>query len=120
MEKYWEAVYIILPTKLNFSHSLHAFYTVSSDIDFKSTLEQMEKQKKMLNKYETERVQFKGRIKELSDEMALLHGRELQGSGEDSPDQLSEIDKQQDLLAKISSKNKHIRRLLRDVEVGIR
>jgi centrosomal protein CEP290 len=48
----------------------------------------------------------------------MMHGRELQGSDEDSPDQLSEIDRQQELMAKISAKNKHIRRLLRDIEVN--
>lgn len=79
----------------------------------------MEKQKKMLSKYENERSQYKTRIKELTDENALLHGRDLQGSDEDSPDQLSEIDKQQELMAKISAKNKHIKRLLRDIEVSI-
>ncbi|KAG5681609.1 hypothetical protein PVAND_011025 [Polypedilum vanderplanki] len=84
----------------------------SSDID----LEQIDKQKKMLNKYEAERIQFKAKIKELSDEIAVMHGRELQGSGEDSPDQLSEINNQQELLSKISAKNKHIKRLLREIE----
>ncbi|XP_070498775.1 centrosomal protein Cep290-like [Chironomus tepperi] len=47
----------------------------SSDIDLKSTLEQLEKQKKMINKYEADRVQFKARIKELSDEITIIHGR---------------------------------------------
>lgn len=79
----------------------------------------MEKQKKQIAKFEVERVQYKARIKELTDEMAMMmHGRELQGSDEDSPDQLSEIDKQQELMANISMKNKHIKRLLRDIEVS--
>lgn len=90
---------------------------VSSDIDLKATLDQMDKQKKMIAKFETERLQYKTRIKELSDEMAMMQGRELQGSDEDSPDQLSEIDRQQELMANISMKNKHIKRLLRDIEV---
>lgn len=89
---------------------------VSSDIDLKSTLEQMEKQKKMISKFEAERIQYKTRIKELSDEMSMMQGRELQGSDEDSPDQLSEIDRQQELMSNISMKNKHIKRLLRDIE----
>lgn len=93
-------------------------FSVSSDIDLKSTLEQMDKQKKQIAKFEVERVQYKTRIKELTDEMAMMHGRELQGSDEDSPDQLSEIDKQQELMANISMKNKHIKRLLRDIEVS--
>lgn len=91
---------------------------VSSDIDLKSTLEQLEKQKKMISKFETERVQFKARIKELTEENAMTHGRELQGSDEDSPDQLSEIDRQQELMSKIGMKNKQIKRLLRDIEVS--
>ncbi|KAL7039478.1 hypothetical protein ACKWTF_009920 [Chironomus riparius] len=70
----------------------------------------------MINKYEAERVQFKAKIKELSDEITIMHGREIHGSDEDSPSQLSEIDRQQELLGKISAKNKHIKRLLRDIE----
>jgi hypothetical protein len=42
-----------------------------------------------------------------------------QGSDEDSPDQMSEIDRQQDLLSNISMKNKHIKRLLKDIEVNM-
>lgn len=93
------------------------FRAVSSDIDLKATLEQNEKQKKQIAKLETERVQYKTRIKELTDEMSMMQGRELQGSDEDSPDQLSEIDRQQELMSNISMKNKHIKRLLRDIEV---
>lgn len=80
-------------------------------------MDQIDKQKKIISKYEVERAQFKSKIKELSDEIAMIHGRDLHGSDEDSPDQLSEIDKQQELMGKISAKNKHIKRLLRDVEV---
>ena len=83
----------------------------------KSTLEQIEEQKKLINKHEAERVQFKARIKELSDEITIIRGREIHGSDEDSPSQLSEIDRQQELMANISAKNKHIKRLLRDIEV---
>ena len=72
----------------------------------------------MIIKYEAERVQFKTKIKELSDEITIMHGREIHGSDEDSPSQLSEIDRQQELLGKISAKNKHIKRLLRDIEVS--
>lgn len=73
----------------------------------------------MINKYELERVQYKAKIKELTDEIAIIHGRELQGSDEDSPSQLSEIDRQQELMGKISAKNKHLKRLLRDIEVCV-
>lgn len=71
----------------------------------------------MIAKFDAERVQYKTRIKELSDEMAMMHGRELQGSDDDSPDQMSEVDRQQELMSNISMKNKHIKRLLRDIEV---
>lgn len=78
----------------------------------------MEKQKKQLAKQDAERLQYKNRIKELTEEMSMMQGREMQGSDEDSPDQLSDIDKQQELMSNISMKNKHIKRLLRDIEVG--
>lgn len=85
----------------------------------KSTLEQLERQKKTISKYEAERSQFKTRIKELQEEMALTHSRELKGSDdEDSPDQLSEIDRMQELMGKLSAKNKQIKRLLRDIDVS--
>lgn len=96
---------------------MNPFPQVSSDIDLKATLDQLEKQKKLIAKFDTERVQYKTRIKELSEEMAMAHGRDVQGSDEDSPDQLSEIDRQQELMSNISMKNKHIKRLLRDIEV---
>lgn len=93
---------------------------MSSDIDLKATLDQIDKQKKQIAKFESERVQYKTRIKELSEEMAMAHGREVHGSDDDSPDQMSEIDRQQELMANISMKNKHIKRLLRDIEVSKR
>lgn len=72
----------------------------------------------MICKYELERTQFKTRIKELQEEIALTHSRELKGSDdEDSPDQLSEIDRMQELMGKLSAKNKQIKRLLRDIDV---
>lgn len=86
----------------------------------KSTLDQVEKQKKQISKYETERNQYKARIKELSEEVSMLQSStrgDAQGSDEDSPDQMSEIDRQQELLSNISMKNKHIKRLLKDIEV---
>ncbi|CAO1401032.1 unnamed protein product [Diamesa serratosioi] len=86
------------------------------DIDLKATMEQLERQKKLIGKYEMERTQYKTRVKDLTEEMALMHGREMQGSDEDSPDPLSEIDRQQELMGNISMKNKHIKRLLRDIE----
>lgn len=54
----------------------------------------------------------------MQEEMALTHSRELKGSDdEDSPDQLSEIDRIQELMGKLSAKNKQIKRLLRDIDV---
>lgn len=93
-------------------------HPASSDIDLKATLELVERQKKTISKFEAERSQFKTRIKEMQEEMALTHSRGLKGSDdEDSPDQLSEIDRVQELMGKLSAKNKHIKRLLRDIEV---
>lgn len=54
----------------------------------------------------------------MQEEIALTHSRELKGSDdEDSPDQLSEIDRMQELMGKLSAKNKQIKRLLRDIDV---
>lgn len=94
--------------------------TASSDIDLKSTLDLVEKQKKQITKYEAEKSQYKARIKELSEEVSMMQSTSRgdgQASDEDSPDQMSEIDRQQDLLSNISMKNKHIKRLLKDIEV---
>lgn len=101
---------------------IFSFLQASSDIDLKSTLEQVEKQRKQIAKYETERVQFKTRIKELSEELVVLQSanREAHGSDEDSPDQMSEIERQQELLSKMSAKSKHIARLLKDIDVSER
>ena len=82
-------------------------------------MEQLERRKKLIGKYELERTQYKARVKDLTEEMALMHDREMQGSHEDSPDPLSEIDRQQELMGNISMKNKHIKRLLRDIEVSL-
>lgn len=92
--------------------------TASSDIDLKATLDEMEKQKKAISKYDSERAQYKARIKELQEEIALTQSRELKGSDdEDSPDQLSEIDRAQELMGTISMKNKHINGLLNEIKV---
>lgn len=104
---------------LDYAISIYFLSIASSDIDLKSTLEQVERQRKQIAKYETDRVQFKARIKELSEELVVLQSanRETQASDEDSPDQMSELDRQQELLSKMSAKNKHISRLLKDIEV---
>jgi centrosomal protein CEP290 len=64
---------------------------------------------------------LKTKIKELSEEVVLFQKRlqessHLGSENEDSPDALSEIDKQQELMSNITMKNKHIKRLLRDIE----
>lgn len=40
-------------------------------------------------------------------------------SDKDSSDPLSELDKQETLLRNINTKNKHIKRLLREIEVSL-
>lgn len=83
--------------------------------------DEIEKHKKHITKLETEKNSFKIKIKELSEEIAILQ-KKIQNSShfgseaEDSPDALSEIDRQQELMNNIGMKNKHIKRLLRDIE----
>lgn len=78
--------------------------------------------KALVEKLEHERSQSKSRIKELTDENVYLqkksHEHQFGSEGEDSPDALSEIDRQQELHNNINMKNKHIKRLLRDIEVS--
>lgn len=74
----------------------------------------------MLTQLESEKTKLKLRVKDLNEEHALLQKKfEASTFGsdrEDSPDVLSELDKHEDLLNNISQKNKHIKRLLRDIE----
>lgn len=82
---------------------------------------ELDKQKKIIEKHELDRMQYKNKIKELTEEMVVLQKRLQESShfgseNEDSPDALSEIDRQQELLGSINMKNKHIRRLLRDIQ----
>lgn len=77
--------------------------------------------KEFISKLESDKSKLKSRIKELSEENVLLHRRHQDNSTivsdrEDSPNLLSELDKQEELLNSISKKNKHIKRLLRDIE----
>lgn len=78
--------------------------------------------KEIITKLETDKSKLKLRIQELSEENVLLLRRQQDNSTiggsdrEDSPNLLSELDKQEELLANISSKNKHIKRLLREIE----
>ncbi|XP_062542692.1 centrosomal protein Cep290 [Armigeres subalbatus] len=83
--------------------------------------EQVKDLKRVVDKLETERHTNRTRIKELSEETVALQKKLAESShvgsdGEDSPDALSEIDRQQELYNNISMKNKHIKRLLRDID----
>ncbi|EDS44104.1 conserved hypothetical protein [Culex quinquefasciatus] len=83
--------------------------------------DQLLDQRRLVEKLETERHSNRAKIKELSEQIVLLQKRNAESShfgseGEDSPDALSEIDRQQELYNNISMKNKHIKRLLRDLD----
>lgn len=83
--------------------------------------EQVAEFKRTIDRLEAERHTNRARIKELSEEITSLQKKLTENShfgseGEDSPDALSEIDRQQELYNNISMKNKHIKRLLRDID----
>ncbi|KAH8297671.1 hypothetical protein KR054_005217 [Drosophila jambulina] len=81
-----------------------------------------EKLKRMLQKLEDERDDLKSKSKELGEEIRQLELRlreaaqQAEASDKDSSDPLSELDKQEQLLQNIDSKNKHIKRLLKEIE----
>ncbi|XP_016988509.2 centrosomal protein cep290 [Drosophila rhopaloa] len=81
-----------------------------------------EKLKRMLQKLEDERDGLKSKSKELGEEIRQLELRlreaaqQAEASDKDSSDPLSELDKQEQLLQNIDSKNKHIKRLLKEIE----
>ncbi|XP_054734178.1 centrosomal protein cep290 [Anastrepha obliqua] len=87
-------------------------------------VDENEKLKVMLEKLEDEKTELNGKIKELTEDIFQLQKRmqeaaqtaAAEGSDKDSSDPLSELDKQEDLLRNINSKNKHIKRLLREIE----
>ncbi|XP_055530265.1 centrosomal protein cep290 [Wyeomyia smithii] len=83
--------------------------------------EQMQELKQTVEKLEAEKVANRAKIKELSEEIVSIQRKQAESShfgsdAEDSPDALSEIDRQQELYNNISMKNKHIKRLLRDID----
>ncbi|XP_055606645.1 centrosomal protein cep290 [Uranotaenia lowii] len=83
--------------------------------------EQLREQKRNVERLESERHANRIKIKELSEEISALQKKLAETShfgseAEDSPDALSEIDRQQELYNNISMKNKHIKRLLRDID----
>lgn len=95
---------------------------LAGNIDNDKLNEEISFLKNAIEKYEIEKVQQKQRIKELNDEKLYLQKKiqdhQMGSEGEDSPDALSDIDRQQELHNNISMKNKHIKRLLRDIEVS--
>lgn len=75
--------------------------------------------RKLVDRLETEKAQQKVRIRQLTEEIAVGQKRIQTATAidrEDSPDALSDLDRQEELLAKISTKNKHIKRLLADLD----
>ncbi|XP_058456940.1 centrosomal protein cep290 [Malaya genurostris] len=83
--------------------------------------EQVKELKRTIEKLDAEKNANRTKIKEMTEEIASLQRKLTESShfgseGEDSPDALSEIDRQQELYNNISMKNKHIKRLLRDIE----
>ncbi|XP_017472224.1 PREDICTED: centrosomal protein of 290 kDa [Rhagoletis zephyria] len=87
-------------------------------------VDENEKLKVMLERLEDEKLELKDKVKELTEDIFQLQKRmqeaaqtaAAEGSDKDSSDPLSELDKQEDLLRNINSKNKHIKRLLREIE----
>ncbi|XP_017136195.1 centrosomal protein cep290 isoform X2 [Drosophila miranda] len=81
-----------------------------------------EKLKRMLQRLEDERDGLKSKTKELGEEIRQLELRlreaaqQAEASDKDSSDPLSELDKQDTLLQNIDAKNKHIKRLLKEIE----
>ncbi|XP_034101783.1 centrosomal protein cep290 [Drosophila albomicans] len=81
-----------------------------------------EKLKRMVQKLEDERDNLKQKTKELSEEINRQQQQlreaalQAEASDKDSSDPLSELDKQEQLLHNIDTKNKHIKRLLREID----
>ncbi|XP_049542835.1 centrosomal protein cep290 [Anopheles darlingi] len=84
--------------------------------------ERLQDWKRTIEKLEMERHTMRTKLKQLTDENTKLVARQqaeavhFGSEGEDSPDALSEIERQQELYNNISLKNKHIKRLLRDID----
>ncbi|KFB44438.1 AGAP005101-PA-like protein [Anopheles sinensis] len=83
--------------------------------------ERVKEWKRTIEKLEMERHTLRTKLKETTEENAKLQsklntGAQFGSEGEDSPDALSEIERQQELYNNISMKNKHIKRLLRDID----
>lgn len=73
--------------------------------------------RKLVERLENEKSQQKVKFRQLTEEVQLLQKRvQNTRENEDSPDVLSDLEKQEELLNNISVKNKHIKRLLNDLE----
>ncbi|XP_037952907.1 centrosomal protein cep290 [Teleopsis dalmanni] len=85
-------------------------------------MDENDKLRRMIENLEDEKHVLSSKVKELTDEIFALHKRLqdaaalAEGSDKDSSDPLSELDKQEELLRNINTKNKHIKRLLREIE----
>ncbi|EDW19613.1 centrosomal protein cep290 [Drosophila mojavensis] len=90
--------------------------------DEKRLQDENEKLKRMVQKLENERDGLKNKNKELAAEIKQQQEQLRQAaqqadvSDKDSSDPLSELDKQEHLLHNIETKNKHIKRLLREID----
>lgn len=94
--------------------------------DTEAVLTENEHLKDFIAKLDADKAKLKTRLTELTAENAFLLQRRPTDGGlgtatacsdrEDSPDVLSELDRHEELLATISQKNKHIKRLLRDID----
>uniref|UniRef100_A0A182RTM0 Uncharacterized protein n=1 Tax=Anopheles funestus TaxID=62324 RepID=A0A182RTM0_ANOFN len=85
--------------------------------------ERLKEWKRTIEKLELERHTLRTKLKHVTEENTKLQAKLAEGlhvgggsEGEDSPDALSEIERQQELYNNISMKNKHIKRLLRDID----
>uniref|UniRef100_A0A182P6A9 Uncharacterized protein n=1 Tax=Anopheles epiroticus TaxID=199890 RepID=A0A182P6A9_9DIPT len=84
--------------------------------------ERLKEWKRTIEKLELERHTLRTKLKDVTEENSKLQAKIAEGplhggsEGEDSPDALSEIERQQELYNNISMKNKHIKRLLRDID----
>uniref|UniRef100_A0A182WIJ6 Uncharacterized protein n=1 Tax=Anopheles minimus TaxID=112268 RepID=A0A182WIJ6_9DIPT len=97
--------------------------TLAEGKDDFGSQERLKEWKRTIEKLELERHTLRTKLKDMTEENSKLQAKYAEGlhigggsEGEDSPDALSEIEKQQELYNNISMKNKHIKRLLRDID----
>ncbi|XP_053665459.1 centrosomal protein cep290 [Anopheles marshallii] len=97
--------------------------TLAEGKDDFGSQERLREWKRTIEKLELERHTLRTKLKDVTEENAKLQAKYAEGlhvgggsEGDDSPDALSEIERQQELYNNISMKNKHIKRLLRDID----